>query len=566
MRAVSFRRTFVLCAAVLSLGLLPASAGATSSQVEIDAAIDKAVDYLGLQQEAATGAVPGFGGDWSATALAAAGVSSADLRGPTASDPSLRDYLLAEYTEPSWAEDPPAGAAVDYARAVLVARAAGLDPARLSTTSNQPAQLAGRWNPAIGSFGEASTNNTVFGLLAMKTAGLPGWALDPLVSFLRRNQHDDGGWNFPAALTPAARATAGDPEMTGAAVAALCAAGLPAYDPDVAEGLGFLRGLLVDASGAIDYVWGPNADTNGWVVSGLNACGIDPQSTAWTTASGKTAVDFLLAAQVQAGPEAGGFEYQSGFGASVYTTQDALRAIAGGAFTAAPPQPLDPDEPRVLPPPAVAAGTPVPHVIAIGHGSGNVRICKALAPAAATLPEVLAAAEAASSPSGCVDSFEVSEGRVAAINEVSPENDDEVWLLRLDRGAETVAAEQAVGFGDVVALRIGTNPSTQQGPTGPTGPAGDPGETGSAGAGGADGVPGANGADGEQGPAGATGAPGSPGKAGKTGARGPQGERGPRGHPGRNATLACKVRRNQADKPTVHCTVKQERRARQTRR
>ena len=231
------------------LSRFPAAAGATSSQTEIDAAVDKAVDYVRLQQDVATGAFPGFGGDWSATSLAAAGVSSADVHGPRASDPSLQDYLLGEYTEPSWDEDPPGGPRVDYARAILVAHAAGLDPARLSASSNQPAQLAGRWNPAIGSFGEASTNNTAFGLLAMKTAGLPGWALEPLVSFLRRNQHDDGGWNFPAALTPAARAEASDPEMTGAAIAALCEAGAPAYDPDVAAGLGFLRARLIDATG-----------------------------------------------------------------------------------------------------------------------------------------------------------------------------------------------------------------------------------------------------------------------------------------------------------------------------
>ena len=551
MRAVSLRRTFALCAAVLSLGLLPASAGATSSQSELEAAISAGASYLRAQQDTASGAIPGFGGDWSATALAAAGVSSADVHGPTASDPSLQDYLLGEYTEPSWDEDPPGGNAADYARAVLVAHAAGLDPARLSASSNQPAQLAGKWNQAIGSFGEASTNNTVFGLLAMRTAGLPSWALDPLVSFLRRNQHDDGGWNFPAALTAPARAETSDPEMTGAAVAALCETGLPAYDADIAEGLSYLRSLLDNATGGIAYAFGDNVDTNAWVLSGLNACGIEPQSPGWTTAAGKTPVDFILSLQAQSGPDAGGFEYQSGFGASAYSTQDAVRALAGGAFAAAPPQPVGAGLPRVLPPPAVAAGTPVPHVIAIGHGSGNVRLCKAFAPAGAALPEVLAAAQAASSPSGCVSSFEVSDGRVVAINGIAADNAEEAWLLRLDRGAETVAGEQPVGFGDVVALRLGVNPSTQQGPVGPAGPSGTPGQTG------------APGAAGQGGPAGAAG---KQGKAGKAGPRGPKGERGPRGRPGRNAELACKQRRRHGGKPAVRCTVKPKRHGKQARR
>ena len=554
MRAVSVRRTFALCASLLSLVAFPASAAATSTQPEIDAAVAKAVDYVRLQQDVATGAIPGFGGDWSATALAAAGVSSADVHGPLAGAPSLQDYLLGEYTEPSWDEDPPGGAAVDYARAVLVAHAAGLDPARLSATSNQPAQLAGRWNPAIGSFGEASTNNTVFGLLAMKSAGVPGWALEPLVSFLRRNQHDDGGWNFPAALTPVDREGDGDPEMTGAAIAALCEAGLPAYDPDVAEGLDFLRALLTNATGGISYPFGDNADTNAWVVSGLNACGIDPQSAAWTTAAGKTPVDFILSLQAQSGADAGGFEYQSGFGASVYSTQDALRAIGGGVFTAAAPSRENPALPRVRPVPSVAAGTPVPHVLAIGHGIGNVRMCKAFAPAGAALPEVLAAAQAASSPSGCIGSFEVDGGQVVAIDGVSPENEDQAWLLRLDRRAETGAGEQPVGFGDVVALRLGADPATRQGPAGEPGGPGQPG------------APGQSGGAGATGPAGPAGVPGQPGKVGKTGPRGPQGERGPRGNPGRNAELACKVGQRRAGKKQVHCTVKHKRRGKNAQR
>jgi hypothetical protein len=551
MRAVSIRRTFALCASLLSLLAFPAGAAATSSPAEIDAAIDGGAAYLRLQQETATGAVPGFGGDWSATSLAAAGVSSVDVHGPLATDPSLQDYLLGEYTEPSWDEDPPGGAAVDYARAVLVAHAAGLDPARLSVSSNQPAQLGGRWNPAIGSFGEASTNNTAFGLLAMKAAGLPSWALEPLVSFLRRNRHDDGGWNFPAALTPAARAEAGDPEMTGAAIAALCEAGLPAYDPDVAAGLGFLHARLTDATGGIAYAFGDNGDTNGWVVSGLNACGIDPQSAAWTTPSGKTPIDFLLSLQTQSGPGAGGFEYQSGFGASAYTTQDALRAIAGGVFTAAPPQPQDPTRASAQPVPAIAAGTPVPHLLAIGHGIGDVRICKVIAPAGAPLSELLAAAQTASSPSGCVTSFTIEDGRIASIDGVEPENEDQAWLLRLDRGKEAVAGEQTVGFGDLVSLRLGVDPDTQQGP------AGAPGEPGAAGS------SGSTGAAGSSGPA---AAPGQRGPVGRTGPRGPQGERGPRGRPGRNAEFACKVNRRRAGRPAVHCTVKQERRGHRTRR
>jgi hypothetical protein len=474
---VSVRRTCALCASLLVLTAVPSTATATTTQAEIDAAAEKAAEYIRSQQEIATGAIPGFGGDWATTALAAAGVDAAEVRGPGSSDPSLQDFLLGEYTLPTWDEDPPMGTVAEYARSTLVSYAAGLDPARLSATSNQPAQLAGRWNPVTGSFGEASSYNTAFAILAMVTAGVPRWALAPTASFLRQNQHDDGGWTYAAALTESAQGEPSEEDMTGAAVAALCEAGVPAYDPAVASALGYLRGRLIDATGGIEYLWGfpagsPNGDTNAWVVSGLTACGIDPQSDAWTTSAGKTPVDYLLSLQVPSGAEAGGFGYEDTSAANLYTTQDALRAIASAVFTAAPQS--------LRTPPAVAAGTPVPHLLAIELAPSNVRLCKVTAPAEAPLAGVLAAAEATSYPAGCVSSFSVSGGEVESINGVTPEGGDEAWLARLGHSAAAVAGEQPVGFGDVIALRVGLRPRPPS--AGPIGPAGSPGPAGAAGA------------------------------------------------------------------------------------
>ena len=513
MRSTSTRRAVALCASLALLAALPSPAAATSSQAEIDAAIEKAVTYVRAQQkpelpgEPELGAIPGFGGDWLATSLAAAGVDTAGVHGPNPGDPSFQDYLLYEYTLPTWDEDPPGGTASDYARSVLVSHAAGLDPARLSATSNQPAQLAGRWNPATGSFGEASSYNTAFGILAMAAIPLPSWALEPTVAFLRRNQHDDGGWTYSAALTPAAQAEPSEEDITGAAMAALCEAGVPAYDPAVSAALTYLRGRLVSGTGGIEYFWGsPNADTNAWVVSGLTACGIDAQSPEWT-AGGKTPIDFLLSLQVQAGEGAGGFGYEDASSAGVYATQDALRAIAGGVFTA---------EPQSLrPPPDVPMGTPVPHLLAIQLAPGNVRICKVTAPAGAPLSEVLGAAEASSFPAGCVRSLSIAGGEVAAIDGVSPEAEDEAWLARLDRGALAIAGEQPVGFGDLIALRLGARPGAQS--------------TALAGA----------------------GTPGEPG---------PRGKRGPKGRPGRNAHFTCRARRGKrASQKRIRCSVKKAR-------
>ena len=514
MRAVSVLRAFALCASFLAFGVLPATAGATSTEAEVDSAAEEAAAYIQFRQETATGMIPGFGGDWAASALVAAGVDAGEVRGPNPGDPSLQDYLLGEYTLPTWDEDPPGGTVADYARSTLVSYAAGLDPARLSATSNQPAQLAGRWNPATGSFGEASSYNSAFAIMAMKAAGVPRWTLAPTVSFLRQNQHDDGGWTYTAALTASAREKPSEEDITGAAVAALCEAGVPAYDPAVASALSYLRGRLIDSTGGIEYLWGPspNADTNAWVVSGLNACGVDPQSPEWTTSAGKTPIDYLLSLQIPSGVEAGAFGYEDTSAANLYATQDALRAIAGGVFTASPQS--------VRTPPTVVVGTPVPHVLAIELAPGNVKLCKVTAPAGAPLSKVLVAAEATSFPSGCVTSLSVSGGQVEAINGVAPESKDEAWLARLDHGGAAIAAEQLVGFGDVISMRLGQNPSIAIGPVGPQGSVG---------------------------PRGLSGAAGEPGK------------RGLRGKPGHSARKACKSRSRHSGKRQRRCGRKHSR-------
>jgi hypothetical protein len=517
MRAFSFLRAFALCAFVLSLALLPASAVASSSQSEIDTAITGAVEYIRPQQEAATGAFPGFGGDWVTTALAAAGVNAADLHGGEPGDPSLQDFLLGTYSTGIGAEEPPESAATDYETAILVSHAAGLDTARLSANANLPAQLAGRWNPAAGSFGEPSTYSTVFGILAMRTTPLPGWALGPAVSFLRQNQHDDGGWTYPASPTPLEKVEPSEPDITGAAIAALCEAGVPAYDPDVASALTYLRGLLISGTGGIEYPFGPpNSDTNAWVVSGLTACGIDPQSAAWTE-GGKTPVDFLLSLQIPSGPEAGGFGYSDTSEANLYSTQDALRTIAGDVFTAEPPTRKDSSQPKIRSVPGVPGGTPAPHLLAIELAPGNVRICKVTAPTGAPLVQVLNSAKANSYPVGCVTSLSVVGDQVTSIDGVAPEGQDEAWLARLDGSAQSPAGEQTVGFGDLIALRIGQSPASGGGATGPAG------------------------------------------------APGPAGPRGKRGRPGRNRSRHCRRHRQRSGKRRRRCEAKRHRGPRSSR-
>lgn len=238
-------------------------------------------------------------------------------------------------------------------------------------------------------------------------------------------------------------------------------------------------------------------------MSGLTACGLDPQSAEWTTPASKTPIDYLLSLQeTDPGPDKGSFEY-FGF-PGLYTTQDALRAISGEAFTATPLSRRTP--------PSVPAGTPVPHTLALDLGTRGVRVCKVPAPVGASLISLLGAAMTTASPAGCVSAVEVSAGKVTAIDDVSPANADESWLVRLDRGPQAIAAGQLIGFGEVVSVRLGATPGNARATTNVVDPAG---------------------------------------QAGKQGKRG---MRGHRGRPGKNASINCRVK-HRGKKHGVSCTV-----------
>ena len=160
---------------------------------------------------------------------------------------------------------------------------------------------------------------------------------------------------------------------------------------------------------------------------------------------------------------------------NLYSTQNAVRALAGEAFSADPPRRATAADPRFRAVPAVADGTPTPHVLAIEDGAGDVRLCSVTAPAGATLAAFLAAAQAAS----CITSFATSGGLVTAID-----GRDGAWRLRLNRTPEQPAGDaRVVAFGDMVGLRRTPSTAGPQVVPGVAGAAGrEPGATGPAGA------------------------------------------------------------------------------------
>jgi hypothetical protein len=277
-RSSSLRhRLRALCVPALTLLALAAfadNAGAHVSPAQAEHAADRGVAWF-LSNQESSGSF-GFGGDWAMTALAADGLNAADAK-TSSLDPSAQDFYLGE-----WQASGPGGAGSDAARGILSGIAGGVQPSRLSTSddatrSNLVARLAELFDGTqIGEPG--LLNDDIFGLLALRQAGAPPELLRQIADYLRAKQLPDGGWTWNS--SPGAPA---DTDMTGSAVAALCAAGVERGDPDLDQALGLLHTLQDPAGGGFiappeAFGIGVNTDTTAWVASGLVQCGIDPQA------------------------------------------------------------------------------------------------------------------------------------------------------------------------------------------------------------------------------------------------------------------------------------------------
>ncbi len=438
----------VVCVGLIAVG--PSSAAASVSEGQASAAAARGAQWIATQQEE-NGSLGSFGGDWSMTALAAAGINAADVRSAVL-DPSAQDFYLSQ-----WTTEGPGGAATDEERAILAGYAGGLQTTRLDAHTNLLADLAAQFNGhQLG--GRGATNANAFGLLALEASGGPPAVMDTLAQTLRTEQNADGGWNF------AAGASSSDVDMTGAGIAALCAAGADASDPAVARALTYLRAAQDPVSGGfVSATLGLNTDTTGWVTSGLRRCGIDPQS--WTTAEGKTPLDFLISQQ---NPD-GSFQWQAGDGnEDLYATQDAVRPLAGAAFTASAPPRVVPSEPAVRPAALVPIGTPVPMTLIIDSGlevsgGSSVRMCKVLAATGASVARLLESAEMASEPSYCVSDLELSAGHIRRLNGVAAVPGHSSWQVIREAGAPELDTSGSVGLGARVQVQLsGTGEATDE--------------------------------------------------------------------------------------------------------
>ncbi|MFF8958518.1 hypothetical protein [Streptomyces sp. NPDC014894] len=463
----SRRLTLVTPAALAAFALTALPAFATSTPAQIATSKTNGVAYLKSLQ-AANGAYAGSGlsNEWAFSAFAAAGTAVVDVAPGGDTTKNARTVYRNLLSTAAWPSASPV--VTDYERGALNAYAAGIDPARVSASRNLVADIYAYWQTAeAGYFGpSANFNGTVFAALALGgaktqagTARVPQALTASTVARLRANQHNDGGWTYQKVEgDPTAVNSAGDVDMTGAAMAALCVSGVPGTDADVVQAKNFLKGKLAAASGAFNSLYGVNTSSNGWAIAGLNACGINPQSAEFTTINGKTPVDFLIANQYN---PAGGFKYKpADTSASAYASIDALRAVAGGGFTSAPPTPVTPGAPQWVAQSAFTPGAAARLALSVDDGAGNLKVCAvSFTPTGATttLGDVLAAATGSAAPSGCVTSVAPSSGTGAVTSVNGKANSgSSTWKVSVDGSSFAGALrEKTINVGDTIALRWG---------------------------------------------------------------------------------------------------------------
>jgi hypothetical protein len=461
MRPITYR--LALVAAAIGSLLAPAAASATASPEQISSSLNEGVTYLKGLQNSETGAIPGFGGDWALTSLSAAKVAAADVNKGGKETSDARSWYEKEVGVVTW---PGAGAtATDFERATLIAYAAGIDPARVSKRQDLIAKVASYYQPESPGYYGATFNATVFGLLALAdtktTSGVqrvPQVVLDQAVEAVKANQHTDGGWTWEkAAGNKAALEKASEPDMTGAAMAALCTSGVANTNESIVNAKNYLVSKFVKTSGAFESAFGVNTDTSAWAVQGLKACGIDPQGAEFTGSAPKknTPLNFLISQQVSGG----GFRYStSGSTAETYASQDAVRALGSGGFTATPPVPAAGPQWKGTSEFPTGETETASLALIVDNGTSPLKICSvSLAPKATTttLAAVLDAAVKATTPASCVTGY-LPAGGEGAITQVNgyPTTPAEKWNAAIDGGAKSQAKRSTmIHLGDTIYLR-----------------------------------------------------------------------------------------------------------------
>lgn len=454
-----------LAAATVTILLVPAVASAQTP-------LELGVKYLETKEKAEKTTEPAFGGDWALASLASAGKAAAEVtRGKTKPTNARAWYesYISPSTWPGEVEDP----ATEFEKAALISYAAGTDPARVSVERNLLANIISEYQAEHpGYYGKPSHfEGAIFGLLALadtKTitgvARFPAALLKQSVEVIVNNQHTDGGWNYEQAEGNAeVRESVAEADTTGAAIAALCTAGVKyeGEEHSLTKGEEFLKKIL-ELDGGFEYVFGkPNTDSNAWAVQGLKACGINVEIFKKEEKGAKSPIEFLESLQVKSGEGEGGFleEEKSTGGANYYASQDAVRALAKGGFTAEPPMPKSKEIPQWEYKTEFSTTKSSPLALVINNGTA-LKVCSVAVKAGSVAEEsgisllkILEKAKAGGSevrPSGCVSSFEPTSGS-GAITKIN--GTAAAWKVSLNGSSEVEAKlGTEIALGNVIYL------------------------------------------------------------------------------------------------------------------
>ncbi|MGI6367123.1 MAG: hypothetical protein ACOX2L_01975 [Anaerolineae bacterium] len=190
------------------------------------------------------------------------------------------DGTLADVIEAAAAEY--AAGSVDQAgKLALYAGLAGSSPDQPELDLSE--SILGQFDPEVGAFGVVTNTYqqayALLGLAALDTA-LPEGAVDAL----RELQQPDGGWKYDLTESDWNTTT---PDNTGLALQALSAAGVPADDPAMVAGLGYLQATQLPSGD-----WG-NANSTALALQALYA--LDQDLADWKAEDGSTPIRALAA-------------------------------------------------------------------------------------------------------------------------------------------------------------------------------------------------------------------------------------------------------------------------------
>ena len=455
-----------LAAATVTILLVPAVASAQTP-------LELGVKYLETKEKAEKTTEPAFGGDWALTSLASAGKAAAEVtRGKTKPTNARAWYesYISPSTWPGEVEDP----ATEFEKAALISYAAGIDPARVSVERNLLANIISEYQAEHpGYYGKPSHfEGAIFGLLALadtKTitgvARFPAALLKQSVEVIVNNQHTDGGWNYEQAEgNTEVRESVAEADTTGAAIAALCTAGVKyeGEEHSLTKGEEYPK----ENSGAgrrlrISY----SANPTRTLMPGRCKVSRHAASTLKEfkkeEKGAKSPIEFLESLQVKSGEGEGGFleEEKSTGGANYYASQDAVRALAKGGFTAEPPMPKSKEIPQWEYKTEFSTTKSSPLALVINNGTA-LKVCSVAVKAGSVAEEsgisllkILEKAKAGGSevrPSGCVSSFEPTSGS-GAITKIN--GTAAAWKVSLNGSSEVEAKlGTEIALGNVIYL------------------------------------------------------------------------------------------------------------------